>query len=125
MEPPAETRPRLLLVSAHRAAGDALAESLTRHGFDVVARAATPAEAAAAARDTHIDVALVDGDLAGGWRPVVQALADPLGRGRIAVLSSYWGQRERSDAKTCGIGAVLLKRVAGRILAGQLRALAA
>lgn len=125
MERPLEIRFSLLLVSDHRAAGDALADYLTRHGFDLVARASTPAEAAAAVRATHVDVALVDGDLAGGWRPVVQALADPLGRGRIAVLSSYWGQRERSDARTCGIGAALLKRIAGPNLAGQLRALAA
>ncbi len=125
MEPPLDLRPRLLLVSDHPAAGDALADYLARHGFEVVARASNAEQAEAAARATPVDVALVDGDLAAGWRPVVQALAEPLGRARIAVLSSYWGQQERSDARRSGIGAALLKRVAGPVLAGQLRALAA
>ncbi|MDA8203847.1 MAG: hypothetical protein M0Z49_14020 [Chloroflexi bacterium] len=125
MEPGDHTRPRLLLVSDHRAAGDALAEYLTLHGFDVVARASNASEASRAARATEIDVALVDGDLSAGWTPVVSALADTLGRNRIAVLSSYWGERERRDARECGVGATLLKRIAGPILAGQLRALAA
>ena len=122
---PEEPPLRLLLVSDHRAAGDALTAYLSRHGFIVVARASTPAAAAAAAGSSGIDVALIDGDVACGWRPVVAALADPLGRHRIAVLSSYWGQQERSDATRCGIGAALLKRIAGSALAGQLRALAA
>ncbi len=124
METRAETRLRLLLVSDHRAASDALAEYLGRHGFDIVARAATAAEAAAAVRSTSIDVALIDGDLAAGWRAVVQAVAEPLGRNHIAVLSSYLGQQERTDARRSGVGAALLKRVAGANLAGQLRALA-
>lgn len=124
METRAETRLRLLLVSDHRAAADALAEYLGRHGFDIVARAATAAEAAAAVRSTSIDVALIDGDLAAGWRSVVQAVAEPLGRNHIAVLSSYLGQQERTDARRSGVGSALLKRVAGANLAGQLRALA-
>jgi DNA-binding NarL/FixJ family response regulator len=122
---PCPVRPRVLLISDHVAAGDALAGYLVRNGFDVVGRASNPATAAAVARATPVDVALIDGDLAGGWRSVVQALADPLGRGHIAVLSSYWGQRERSDARRCGIGAALLKRISGPGLAGELRALAA
>ncbi len=125
MEPRDPRRPRLLLVSDHRAAGDALAEYLTLHGFDVVARASNASDAACAARETAIDVALVDGDLSAGWTTVVRLLADNLGRNRIAVLSSYWGERERRDARECGVGATLLKRIAGPILAGQLRALAA
>ncbi len=125
MEPLLDLRPRLLLVSDHRTAGDALAGYLARHGFEVVARASNAEQAAAAARATLLDVALVDGDLAAGWTSVVQALAEPLGRSRIAVLSSYWGQQKRSDARRCGIGAALLKRVAGPILARQLRALTA
>lgn len=126
MDGPRDDAPlRLLLVSDHRAAGDALVAHLSRHGFEVVVRASTPDQAAAAARSTEIDIALIDGDVACGWRPVVQALAEPLGRRRIAVLSSYWGQQERQDATRCGIGAALLKRIAGSTLAGQLRSLAA
>ncbi len=125
MEPGDRARPRLLLVSDHRAASDALAEYLTLHGFDVVARASNATEAARAVRDVPVDVALVDGDLPAGWLAVVCALTDTLGQHRIAVLSSYWGERERRDARECGIGATLLKRIAGPILAGQLRALAA
>ncbi len=116
---------RLLLVADHQAAGDALATYLSRHGFEVVARASTPAEAAAALRSVSVDVALVDGDVACGWRAVVQALAEPLGRRRVAVLSSYWGQQERTDARQCGIGAAILKAVAGPTLTGALRSLAA
>ena len=125
MESPDDRRVRLLLVSDHRAAGDALTEYLTRHGFDIVARAANASEAAAAVRSMVIDVAMVDGDLAAGWRSVVRAVSEPLEHNRIAVLSSYWGQQERLDARECGIGATLLKRIAGPNLAGQLRALAA
>jgi len=118
-------RLRLLLVTDHRAAGDALAAHLSRHGFEVVARASTPAEAADALRDVAVDVALVDGDVACGWRGVVQALDGLLGRRRVAVLSSYWDQQGRNDARRCGIGAAILKAVTGAALAGQLRALAA
>ena len=125
MESSDDRRLRLLLVSDHRAAGDALTEYLTRHGFDIVARAANAAETAAAVRSMPIDVALVDGDLAAGWRTVVHAVSEPLAHNRIAVLQSYWGQQEWLDARRCGIGATLLKRIAGPNLAGQLRALAA
>jgi DNA-binding NarL/FixJ family response regulator len=120
-----DSRLRLLLVTDHRGAGDALAAHLSRHGFDVVARACTPGEAAEAVRTVGVDVALVDGDVACGWRAVVQAVAEPLGRHRVAVLSAYWGQQERSDARRCGIGAAILKAASGAALAGQLRALAA
>ncbi len=125
MASPAAEPLRLLLVSDHRVAGDALSEYLSRHGFEVVARVSSAAEAAAVVRQTRIDVALVDGDLRSGWRSVVNAVADPLEHGRIAVLSSYWDQQERLDARRCGVGATLLKRLSGSSLVGQLRALAA
>ena len=65
-------------------------------------------------------------DLAAGWRTVVRAVSEPLEHNRIAVLQSYSGpHQERLDARQCGIGATLLKRIAGPNLAGQLRALAA
>ncbi len=115
----------LLVVSDHRAAGDALTEYLTRHGFDIVARAANAAEAAAAVRSTPIDVALVDGDLAAGWRTVVRAVSEPLEHNRIAVLQSYWGA-----AGAAGRQAVRHRRHApqanrGPLPGRQLRALAA
>lgn len=120
-----EQRLKLLLVSDHRVASDALTEYLSRHGFEVVARATTPAEAAAAVHASAIDVVLVDGDVAAGWRSVVRAVGDPPQRRHIAVLAAYWDQQARLDAQRCGVGATLLKRVAGSCLAGQLRALAA
>ncbi len=116
---------RLLLVSDHRQASDALTSYLSRHGFEIVARVASPEEAAAAACWSHPDVALVDGELACGWRPVVDALESSLGRQRIAVVSAYWSRQEQQDADRSGIGATLLKRIASAALALQLRSLAA
>ncbi len=126
MSGPEATAPlRLLLVSDHRAASDALTSYLSRHGFEIVARVATPVDAADAARWARPDVALVDGEVACGWRPVVEALEASLGRQRIAVLSAYWSQQEQQHADRWGVGATLLKRVASATLALQLRSLAA
>jgi len=116
---------RLLLVSDHRAASDALTSYLSRHGFEIVARVSSPAGAAEAAEWAHPDVALVDGEVACGWRAVVAALEISLCRQRIAVVSAYWTQREQQDADRSGVGATLLKRIASAALALQLRSLAA
>lgn len=115
---------RLLLVSDHRAAGDALTAYLERHGIEVVARVTTPGAAAEAAAMLSPDVALVDAEVACGWRPVVVTLGSVLNSHRIALLSSYWSQHERREATRTGIGATILKRVTGGALALQLRSLA-
>lgn len=116
---------RVLVVSGHPVASGALVAHLSRHGFEVVATAGNALCAAEAAMRLQPDVALVDADIAGGWRAVVAALEGAMARQRIAVLAAYWSQQERLDATSRGIGATLLKRVDDRTLAGQLRSLAA
>jgi len=115
----------VLLVSDHEAAAEALAAYLRRRGLIVVATATSPAAAAAAAELLRPDVALVDGEIAGGWRAVAAALEGRLERPQIAVLSGYWGHDERIAATRSGIGATVLKWVAGPSLAVQLRDLVA
>jgi pyruvate-ferredoxin/flavodoxin oxidoreductase len=112
---------RLLIVSQHRAATEALCDHLSRHGF-IVAQASceSAAREAAAARP---DVVLVDADVAGGWRPMAAALRDLIPAGRIAVLASYWHADEQREAVASGIGGTLLKHLDGSALARQLRAL--
>jgi pyruvate-ferredoxin/flavodoxin oxidoreductase len=112
---------RLLIVSQHRAATEALCDHLSRHGF-IVAQASceSAAREAAAARP---DVVLLDADVAGGWRPMVAALRDMIPTGRIAVLASYWHADEQREAVASGIGGTLLKALDGTALARQLRAL--
>ncbi len=114
---------RLLIVSQHRAAADALSDHLSRHGFVVVARATCAGTAAHEVRDARPDVVLVDADVPGGWRPVVAALDGLLDRGRIAVLAAYWRSDEQREAIASGIGATLLKHLDGSALARRLRAL--
>ncbi len=112
---------RLLIVSQHRAATEALCDHLSRHGF-IVAQAAceSAAREAAAARP---DVVLLDADVTGGWRPIVAALRDLIPPERIAVLASYWHADEQREAAASGIGGTLLKHLDGSALARQLRAL--
>jgi len=112
---------RLLIVSQHRAATEALCDHLSRHGF-IVAQASceSAAREAAAARP---DVVLLDADVSGGWRPMVAALRDLIPAGRIAVLASYWHADEQREAVASGIGGTLLKHLDGSALARQLRAL--
>jgi pyruvate-ferredoxin/flavodoxin oxidoreductase len=112
---------RLLIVSQHRAASEALCDHLSRHGF-IVAQASceSAAREAAAARP---DVVLLDADVAGGWRPLVAALSDLIPAERIAVLASYWHTDEQREAVASGIGGTLLKHLDGSALARQLRAL--
>jgi pyruvate-ferredoxin/flavodoxin oxidoreductase len=113
---------RLLIVSQHRAATEALCDHLSRHGFSIVAQAT----AETAARDCEAsspDVVLLDADVPGGWRPVVAALRDCIPPERIAVLASYWHADEQREAVASGIGGTLLKHLDGSALARQLRAL--
>ena len=112
---------RLLIVSQHRAATEALCDHLSRHGF-IVAQAAceTAAREAIAARP---DVVLLDADVTGGWRPIVAALRDLIPPERIAVLASYWHADEQREAAASGIGGTLLKHLDGSALARQLREL--
>ena len=112
---------RLLIVSQHRAATEALSDHLSRHGF-IVAQASceTAARQAAAARP---DVVLLDADVTGGWRPMVAALRDLIPPDRIAVLASYWHADEQREAVAGGSGGTLLKALDGTALARQLRAL--
>jgi pyruvate-ferredoxin/flavodoxin oxidoreductase len=112
---------RLLIVSQHRAATEALCDHLSRHGF-AVAQATTETAAREASANCP-DVVLVDGDVPGGWRPVVSALRDCIPAGRIAVLASYWHADEQREAVASGIGGTLLKHLDGSALARQLRAL--
>ncbi len=114
---------RLLIVSQHRAAADALSDHLSRHGFVVVARATCAGTAAHEVRATRPDVVLVDADVPGGWRPVVTALDGLLDRGRIAVLAAYWRADEQREAVASGIGGTLLKHLDGSALARRLREL--
>jgi pyruvate-ferredoxin/flavodoxin oxidoreductase len=112
---------RVLIVSQHRAATEALCDHLSRHGF-VVAQASCESAAREAAT-ARPDVVLLDADVAGGWRPMVAALRDLIPVGRIAVLASYWHADEQREAVASGIGGTLLKHLDGSALARQLRAL--
>jgi DNA-binding NarL/FixJ family response regulator len=87
---------RLLIVSEHRAATEALRDHLSRHGFTVAQASCETAARQAAA--TRPDVVLVDADVMGGWRPMVAALRDLVPPGRIAVLASYWHADEQREA---------------------------
>jgi DNA-binding NarL/FixJ family response regulator len=120
VEPPTPLR-RLLIVSQHRAATDALCDHLSRHGF-IVARASCESAAREAAT-ARPDVVLLDADVAGGWRPMVAALSDLIPADRIAVLAAYWHADEQREAVASGIGGTLLKHLDGSALARQLRAL--
>ncbi len=112
---------RLLIVSQHRAATEALCDHLSRHGF-IVAQASSETAAREAAKGRP-EVVLVDADVAGGWRPVVAALRDSIPPEKIAVLASYWHSDEQREAVASGIGGTLLKHLDGSALARQLRAL--
>src|SRR5512136_342958 len=113
---------RLLIVSQHRAATEALCDHLSRHGFSIVAQA-TAETAAHDCAASNPDVVLLDADVPGGWRPVVSALRDCIPAGRIAVLASYWPSDEQREAAASGIGGTLLKHLDGNALARQLREL--
>ncbi len=112
---------RLLIVSQHRAATEALCDHLSRHGF-IVAQASCESAAREAAT-ARPDVVLLDADVAGGWRPMAAALRDLIPAERIAVLASYWHADEQREAVASGIGGTLLKHLDGSALARQLRAL--
>jgi len=112
---------RLLIVSQHRAATEALCDYLSRHGF-IVAQASCESAAREAAT-ARPDVVLLDADVAGGWRPMAAALRDLIPAERIAVLASYWHADEQREAVASGIGGTLLKHLDGSALARQLRAL--
>ena len=114
---------RLLLVSDHRAASDALGKHLAHHGFTIVGRESSPAGAADSARREGPDVVLIDAAVRGGWQPVVGALDGVVARDHIAVLAAYWSTDARRAASRTGIGAMLLKRVEGVELVNRLRAL--
>ena len=114
---------RLLIVSQHRAATEALCDHLSRHGFTIVAQATCAETAAREAEASCPDVVLLDADVPGGWRPVVAALRDRIPAERIAVLASYWHADEQREAVASGIGGTLLKHLDGSALARQLRAL--
>ena len=114
---------RLLIVSQHRAATEALCDHLSRHGFAIVAQATSAETAAREAAASCPDVVLLDADVPGGWLPVVAALRDRIPAERIAVLASYWHADEQREAVASGIGGTLLKHLDGSALARQLRAL--
>jgi pyruvate-ferredoxin/flavodoxin oxidoreductase len=114
---------RLLIVSQHRAATEALCDHLSRHGFTIVAQATSADSAAREASSVRPDVVLLDADVPGGWPPVVAALRDLIPAERIAVLASYWHAEEQREAIASGIGGTLLKHLDGSALARQLRAL--
>ena len=114
---------RLLIVSQHRAATEALCDHLSRHGFAIVAQATSAESAARDCAASNPDVVLLDADVPGGWRPVVAALRDCIPAERIAVLASYWHADEQREAVASGIGGTLLKHLDGSALARQLRAL--
>jgi DNA-binding NarL/FixJ family response regulator len=112
---------RLLIVSQHRAATEALCDHLSRHGFIVaLASCESAAREAAAARP---DAVLLDADVAGGWRRMVAALSDLIPAERIAVLAAYWHADEQREAVASGIGGTFLKHLDGSALARQLREL--
>jgi DNA-binding NarL/FixJ family response regulator len=112
---------RLLIVSQHRAATEALCDHLSRHGF-IVAQASCEAAAREAA-SARPDVVLLDADVAGGWKPMVAALKGLVPEERIAVLAAYWHADEQREAIASGIGGTLLKHLDGSALARQLRAM--
>lgn len=115
---------RILLVSDHRGASEALGAHLAHHGFTLVAHESSAQSAEVAARRERPDVVLIDAAVHGGWERIVSAL-DSVPPGRIAVLAAYWGVASRQAAAATGIGAVLLKRVQGRELVTRLRELGA
>lgn len=115
---------RLLLVSDHRAASEALRVHLAHHGFSIVAHARSAGGAADAVRGECPDVVLIDAAVLGGWQEVVAALDGLVAKDHIAVLAAYWSTDARRAATRTGIGATLLKRVEGAELANRLRALA-
>lgn len=112
---------RLLIVSDHVAASDALAAHLNRHGFAVVGEVRSARSAALAARNCDPDLVLVDGALRGGWRPVAEALEGVLPLSHIVLLAAYLGTDETRAARDAGIGATILKHVEGGTLASRLR----
>jgi pyruvate-ferredoxin/flavodoxin oxidoreductase len=114
---------RLLIVSQHRAATEALCDHLSRHGFTIVAQATSAESAAREACAVRPDVVLIDADVPGGWPPVVAVLRDLIPAERIAVLASYWHADEQREAVASGIGGTLLKHLDGSALARQLREL--
>jgi DNA-binding NarL/FixJ family response regulator len=114
---------RLLIVSDHLAASDALAAHLGRHGFVVVGEVRSARSAALAARTCGPDLVLVDGALRGGWRAVAEALDGVVPRSQIVVLEAYLGADEARRARDAGIGATILKHVEGGTLASRLLAL--
>src|SRR5450759_2712863 len=114
---------RLLIVSQHRAATEALCDHLSRHGFTIVAQATSADSAAREASSARPDVVLLDADVPGGCPPVLAALRDFIPAERIAVLASYWHAEEQREAIASGIGGTLLKHLDGSALARQLRAL--
>ncbi len=121
---PASPSYRVLLVSDHRAAAEALRAHLARHGFAVVAHETNADGAAAAARRDRPHLVLVDAAVPGGWQPVVTALDGLIARRHVAVLAAYWSIDARRAAAATGIGAMLLKRVDGVELIERLRSLA-
>jgi DNA-binding NarL/FixJ family response regulator len=114
---------RLLIVSDHLAASDALAAHLGRHGFTVVGEVRSAASAALAARTCSPDLVLVDSAVRGGWRAVAKALDGVMPRNRIVVLAAYLGADEARAARDAGIGATILKHVEGGSLASRLRSI--
>jgi len=114
---------RLLIVSDHLAASDALAAHLGRHGFAVVGEVRSARSAVLAARTCDPDLILVDGALRGGWQAVAEALDGVVPRSRIVVLEAYLGPEELRLARDAGIGATILKHVEGGTLASRLRAI--
>jgi hypothetical protein len=116
---------RLLLVSEHRGASEALTTHLTRHGFAIVGHESSPGRAADAARRERPDVVLLDASVAAGWQAVVAAMEGLVARGHVAVLSAYWSSDARRSAASSGIGATLLKGGKTGELVERLRSLAA
>ena len=114
---------RLLIVSDHVGASDALAAHLNRHGFAVIGEVRSAGSAALAARTCAPDLVLVDGALRGGWRAVADALDGVTPRDHIVVLAAYLGADEAREARAAGIGATILKHVEGGSLASRLRAI--
>lgn len=115
---------RLLLVSEHRGASEALTTHLTRHGFVIVGHESNPGRAADAARRERPDVVLIDASVAAGWQAVVGALEGLVARGHMAVLAAYWSSDARRAAASSGIGATLLKGGKTGELVERLRSLA-
>ena len=115
---------RLLLVSEHRGASEALTTHLTRHGFVIVGHESSPSRAADAARRERPDVVLIDASVAAGWQAVVGALEGLVARGHVAVLAAYWSSDARRAAGSSGIGATLLKGGKTGELVERLRSLA-